>query len=87
VMISCATSGRAGAVGLLYLAKLKQWAPEQALSWAQEKGIKFLKDAAVTDWVIAALYRISCRRPPLFRQLMELESSTYTYILADPQSE
>lgn len=27
------------------------------------------------------------RLPPLFRQLFESESSTYTYILADPHSE
>ena len=35
----------------------------------------------------ATLFSYSTRRPPLFRQLFEAESSTYTYILADPDSE
>lgn len=58
----------------------------QALALAKEKNLNFFKSAAQVDWVTANLYKNSGRQPPLFRQLYEAESSTYTYILADPES-
>ena len=65
--------------------------PEDVLKWGKKQGLSFFSIAALVDWVVASLYFIlkgpEERPRPLFRQLFEPESSTYTYLLADPESE
>jgi len=65
--------------------------PEDVIEWGKKQGLSFFSNAAMVDWVIASLYFIlkgpEERPRPLFRQLFEPESSTYTYLLADPESE
>lgn len=103
LLITCRSNARAGAVGLLYHAqdeKIKAQTtassspsldPEDVLEWGKKQGLSFFSNAALVDWVVASLYSIlkgpEERPRPLFRQLFEPESSTYTYLLADPESE
>ena len=62
-----------------------------------DRTLTFFNNPALVDWVVASLYYLwrgggegggVGRAPrPLFRQLFEAESSTYTYLLADPECE
>jgi hypothetical protein len=46
-----------------------------------------LATRAQVDWVVGCVTRASPAVPPLlFRQLLDLESSTFTYVLADAHS-
>ncbi len=71
--------------------KATSTSPEDVLEWGKKQGLSFFSNAALVDWVVASLYFIlkgpEERPRPLFRQLFEPESFTYTYLLADPESE
>uniref|UniRef100_I2CRD5 persulfide dioxygenase n=1 Tax=Nannochloropsis gaditana (strain CCMP526) TaxID=1093141 RepID=I2CRD5_NANGC len=101
LLISCRSSARAGAVALLfhaYDAKLQAMvsasplvlAPEEVLEIGRSAGLSCFNNPALTDWVVASLYFILMgpeHRPrPIFRQLFEAESCTYTYLLGDPET-
>ena len=70
-----------------------EMAPEAVLEWGKKEGgnLTFFNNPALLDWVVASLYYLwrggGGRAPrPFFRQLFEAESSTYTYLLADPET-
>ncbi|GAB5029890.1 Hypothetical protein NocV09_00200260 [Nannochloropsis oceanica] len=96
LFITCRSNARAGAVALLYYAQDKKIeaasapSPEDIIEWGRKQGLSFFSNAALVDWVMASLYFIlkgpEERPRPLFHQLFEPESSTYTYLLADPES-
>jgi len=69
-----------------------QWmAPDEAIEWAKEKGLPFLENQILVDWVknflVARCQNLAREDPNLFfRQLFDRESCTYTYLLADPKT-
>ena len=94
-LISCKSGSRATAVARLYAARKLNATSEVVLLAARAKKEAWLNNAKLVAWVtsnlpsesIASSSSSSSPSPPLvMRQLFDKESSTFTYLLADPSS-
>eukprot|EP00611_Tribonema_gayanum_P020906 TRINITY_DN3908_c0_g1_i1.p1 TRINITY_DN3908_c0_g1~~TRINITY_DN3908_c0_g1_i1.p1 ORF type:complete len:383 (+),score=124.86 TRINITY_DN3908_c0_g1_i1:158-1306(+) len=80
----CKSARRAGAMATVAIALQKGWRGAEALEYAANEKLSFVGSPAMADWVAGCTEVAAPGKPPLvFRQLLDLESSTYTYILAD----
>jgi sulfur dioxygenase len=86
-VISCRSSLRAGACLALYRGVKSPEIPiEEIIANARAENLTFTNNANVVNWVTAGIIRNRPRSPLIFRQFFELESSTYTYLLADSKT-
>lgn len=82
LLIYCKTSGRASAIVTVYMASKQQLSLEKIREFSTTNDLGYLKRPGLIRWVETTINKIA-PKPILFRQLFEQESSTYTYLLAD----
>lgn len=90
IIIACKSSRRAGAVYAAYSAVKEGIPPQKVLEEAISKELSFPASEGFKAWVVNTISLVSAIRSRkqslIFRQLFELQSSTMTYLLADPVS-
>ena len=99
LVISCATSRRAGAALALLHARARRLGPEETIAFAQAQGLSFASVQPLRNWVAsAAAHWLGSAAAPcsaaapdahslggvVFRQLFDASSSTYTCVLHGP---
>lgn len=82
-MIICKSGGRASTVVTLYHALKNNLTAEDALAWAEEHNLPFLKADLLREIVYSHIKRRQNPSELIFRQFFERETCTYTYLLAD----
>lgn len=85
LLVTCKSGARAAAVVAVYKAAKQNMCVEQVQAFAEAQGLGYLKRDALVRWVNTTVKAIT-RKPLIFRQLFEHESSTYTFVLADPDT-
>eukprot|EP01036_Dinobryon_divergens_P024863 gene24863-33352_t len=90
LVISCKSNRRAGAVFAAYNALQNGLSLEDVLKHSTDAGQTYVGSPGLKAWVDNAVSIVSGIRNRsqkiIFRQLFERETSTYTYLLADPVS-
>lgn len=84
-LVICKSSTRAGAVVAPYLAAKQGQSADECIKKSAELGLLYANKPPLARWVETAVAGMT-HRPLIFRQLFEKESSTYTYILACPET-
>ena len=82
-MIICKSGARASAIITLYHALKNNLTAEDALAWAEEHNLPFLAKTLLREIVYSHIKRRQNPSELIFRQLFERETCTYTYLLAD----
>lgn len=95
LLVQCRSSTRASAALALHVADKNAWGSEEVLAWAESLGLNFASQEALRKWVaeradtrkahVAAMEAVH-GESPIFRQLFDRESCTYTYLVACPST-
>lgn len=81
--IICKSANRASAVFAAFKGIKEQMSSEEIMSYARQQEMKFVSSEGLSAWVTIVVDRLSDMHPLELRQLLERESSTYTYLLYD----
>eukprot|EP00596_Hydrurales_sp_CCMP1899_P006903 CAMPEP_0119047990 /NCGR_PEP_ID=MMETSP1177-20130426/56300_1 /TAXON_ID=2985 /ORGANISM="Ochromonas sp, Strain CCMP1899" /LENGTH=400 /DNA_ID=CAMNT_0007023293 /DNA_START=62 /DNA_END=1264 /DNA_ORIENTATION=+ len=85
--IVCKSARRAGAIYAAYKGVKEDKASAEVLAEAENKGLSFVGAPGLVAWLTTVVDNLKKKvEPIIFKQMIESESSTYTYLLADPTS-
>eukprot|EP00744_Colponema_vietnamica_P013790 GILI01019331.1.p1 GENE.GILI01019331.1~~GILI01019331.1.p1 ORF type:complete len:381 (-),score=115.72 GILI01019331.1:275-1417(-) len=85
--ITCRSSARASAAAAIFIALQRGLTSDETHALAAANSLPYVGVEALKNWVTVAVAGLVWgSRPVVFRQLFELESSTWTYIVGCPET-
>lgn len=85
-LVMCKSSRRASVVVATYLGVKSSLSGEEVLADSTKQGLSYVSNEALLTWSSLVLSLKRQVKGLVFRQFFEKESSTYTFLLADPRS-